>query len=149
MRSFICIPVSVLSLLFQISHKREPLARNLSQSLIHQVCYSDLTPTVLCPLASNVAIPYSSGLLFGRSLEVILKKPAGGSQSLIHQVCYSDTSWRYTRWERRRVAIPYSSGLLFGPGDDMDGRSPAPVAIPYSSGLLFGLRIASGWLLTF
>ena len=64
--------------------------KEVSQSLIHQVCYSDVEEQSFIMEGERVAIPYSSGLLFG---PVVMKSgnSFGRSQSLIHQVCYSDT----------------------------------------------------------
>ena len=62
------------------------------QSLIHQVLYSHLGPLFLLPLQLQVAIPYSSGLIFSHDL------------SRDNGPCIS-----------YKVAIPYSSGLIFSP----------------------------------
>ena len=137
----------------------------LSQSLIHQVCYSDSrvrrevtirqecrnplfirsairTLTQGPRICKNhlVAIPYSSGLLFGHNV--------GFDDSFLRMFCRNPLFIRSAirtgrdggRYDASQlVAIPYSSGLLFGPWlQRFENRHGGSVAIPYSSGLLFG-----------
>ncbi len=68
----------------------------MSQSLLHQVTYSDVRHPKRIRENLHVSIPFTSGHVFRLVIAVIgiLAAPAGAqmSQSLLHQVTYSDLS---------------------------------------------------------
>ncbi len=90
------------SLLHQVTYSDPPEAKavtrinNLSQSLLHQVTYSDL----IC----------EAGHCSNRRMS---------SQSLLHQVTYSDSERPPPRGNRPTcVSIPFTSGHVFRPGHE-------------------------------
>ncbi len=66
------------------------VARAVSQSLLHQVTYSDFWERVLSKRTQDVSIPFTSGHVFRHLSKIKFGEPKAMSQSLLHQVTYSD-----------------------------------------------------------
>ncbi len=107
---------------FRLPNGRRTSPRSwMSQSLLHQVTYSDFT---------------KGNGSFDQAM----------SQSLLHQVTYSDTSWHW-EWLATActVSIPFTSGHVFRPRRKSGLRSPkSSVSIPFTSGHVFRPRRKSG-----
>ncbi len=89
----------------------------MSQSLLHQVTYSD-------PLSP-----------------IIKAKPKKKSQSLLHQVTYSDRiSFADFKISNKKVSIPFTSGHVFRQQKRrLRTSSTTRVSIPFTSGHVFRL----------
>ncbi len=110
----------------------------VSQSLLHQVTYSDVIGMVKWWYPEGVSIPFTSGHVFRRALLVLFADEIGDvsipftsghvfrptpatpatpatkvSQSLLHQVTYSDSRSPGPQTQKTDVSIPFTSGHVF------------------------------------
>ncbi len=111
----------------------------MSQSLLHQVTYSD--PRLLSDFVAfwnNVSIPFTSGHVFRQYWLKWSEDSDSGSQSLLHQVTYSDNRGYRGRLLPTLVSIPFTSGHVFRLELNLDENwLYYVVSIPFTSGHVF------------
>ncbi len=110
----------------------------MSQSLLHQVTYSDNVAGKHRYKGEKVSIPFTSGHVFRRLHKSWANEKLIVSQSLLHQVTYSDAGLNKEIVDSIRVSQSLLHQVTYS--DAENGSMPAGlerVSIPFTSGHVF------------